>query len=1460
MPVTETGRILFCDICFTIISIPPFAHRNSNAAGCKKGKLLFGSESVLHVGVGCVRLALMDKPNTSRLSSRIRLYHKPHTNITSVTHKSSSISSKHRLSFLLLNTLSPTLLTSSIICISFLSLVPTVSSDVYTGYNAANKYQHRAGDNNAPVILPNYYHAPNDKENRPHDFWAENVPKPHFHGGRPIDLKLHQHVGVDESDFPQPNAFVTDRPGTGMNINHSPCSSLPKSSSNDQIDQLDDGVEVRQHAYNPDCDSFDQVQVTPSPFKVEYDPKVVPSISTKLPYPQPGDLLYQKPFPKPQSIVLDSGDSKGLDSGYSGYGKTNSESVPKERLTSGSTVNKKLDSELYGYSDSDSTVSKGKFYDSESEAQKVTDRPFETTLWSSKESNWPIDTNSNYDYDGNSIVAKPIDQPNNSEAKKNENSNSNASNIQNSNENSSTSEVNMSEIDCLSYHNIDHPACNTVTQRPKIQHVVSKFTKVPFKLSTSGSFITHPTTLEFIWNHTTNRPKSGRYESPNSSNNLYDHKVHHDDSNNSNDNTSYGNDSPNSSNYGSNSNIPSSYHSNSNSHHDESNSNNYGSKNSEFPYDVNSSTYTTKRPVYPPGAIPPEDTVTLAYGSHKNIKTKKIHRYYNDGHTTRSGGSYVTQDDSEEAPFTATQDLYTRTTPVYGNNYGEYTTALPRVVLPEVPSYSVPEVPAYSLPEVPKVVQPELYHNDNNNPYISNQTYEDHSPEQYTVERFTVTKPIIESGYEFNGEEKSKYDSYPKVEVTDESYHGGTVKSTPSTASTERAPYVPPVTVTPSYNPYDAPEAPPKHTAHPPGQQPPYETPVTVTPKYIPTTTYNYPTSTATPYTLSTTSTTAYEASTANPYDIVPSTVNPYNVRPSTVNPYNVTPSTANPYDIVTSTVNPYDLLPEIPTATVDYNNRFKTVIPQRNAYPPGQEPPYEEDRKSNWRDGYDYEKGFKHPHPTPPTTPPRYDASSSYSNVVVPTTTQKAYSIPQDFPTPYQQLEVTASTKGYESSESYEAESILALSPTPFSVTPTTTDYTVYTTVAPRVVTVTARPVSSTVGVSKTAPSSVAYQVEEEPFTPPLPSTVSPSITPFTVTDDLLESYAKTGFAGAHGADDYDSQETTGIDYTTPASSQFTPTVYSTVSISLKHTRNYADNDADIPVKAKVAGGHGQQKPCCSCCQNVRPQASFVNQITVPRTSYVQTNRLSLLPVNDAYPVPVTNTPAQSASPWFAPGGGPFPWAVGSQGCGGPCNGNPQPCCGPTAPKPCCPNVPNCCQTPCCPKISLPCCPQQSLCCDQGSGCGQCRSKAALRLRTKRTLCLPCNGRKKRDIFDELVHTRQKRLGCQYCSRKKRQTCQTCTSFQQSIFGRVRNSMSSCTQCPTVAHRKKREAEIQQYYTSLRQHDGGIANGKLGSNIVGSTISRQSRQTYSEQCDASCCDYSKCPSSNPSYNVVLAT
>ncbi|KAE9555305.1 hypothetical protein FO519_001464 [Halicephalobus sp. NKZ332] len=168
--------------------------------------------------------------------------------------------------------------------------------------------------------------------------------------------------------------------------------------------------------------------------------------------------------------------------------------------------------------------------------------------------------------------------------------------------------------------------------------------------------------------------------------------------------------------------------------------------------------------------------------------------------------------------------------------------------------------------------------------------------------------------------------------------------------------------------------------------------------------------------------------------------------------------------------------------------------------------------------------------------------------------------------------------------------------------------------------------------------------------------------------------------------------------------------------------------------------------------------------------------------------------------------------------GCGGPapnCGpppivGTPPVCC-PQAPLPCCPRLPTCCipQLPCCPRIQIPCCPLIQICCQPlNFGCRSgCRSLAMTRVRTKRLGCVPCIGRKKREVFEEVFHVRQKRLGCIPClARNKRQAiqqpanCQRCNIFQQQIVHRVKRSFS-CSRCATHHERKKRQAQIADFY-----------------------------------------------------------
>uniref|UniRef100_A0A1I7RIH6 Serine proteinase stubble n=2 Tax=Bursaphelenchus xylophilus TaxID=6326 RepID=A0A1I7RIH6_BURXY len=1073
-------------------------------------------------------------------------------------------------------------------------LISTITADVYNGYNAANTIRNRQGNENSPIILPNYYHSPNDKENRAHEFWAENEPKPHFHGGRPIDYKLHQHFGPEESDFPENHQYITDPPGIGLNKNRLPCKTRQLPSTYDEITPLDDGIELR--LGNPyDCHNQNMIEVTPSIQKIEYDDH-----RQTLPYPTPDDL--------PNSIE---------------------EKKPNP------------------------------------------------------ESNWPLDTNSNYDYDSNNLMAKPIDCYGNS--------------------------------------------CDNVTPKPTIQDVITRKTKIPLRIPASGAFITHPSTLEFIRSHTTESPENSPYDQPNlpSGHGEYDGP-------NAKETGNY--DAPNRAN------LPEVVTAHRADHKSGYNQNPSG-YDDKSGYSPNSSHHAG-----PPGAIPPEENTSDSLNNRgrlpSTVRPKIIHRYYNDGYTTRSGGSYYMPAASAETPFTAAQDLYT--SPAATLDYGSFgSTVTPGAGFGEN-SQIASEIP--------------------NRSYDSNEeTIFAFTTEPY-VEK--STGPIIESGYEFHGAEPSSYDKYPKKEVTDESYPGvGTPKPTPPTTTESRPPYVPPVTVTPSYNPYDG-NFNYKHNAHPPGQEPPYEQPKPVTarpPVYQ--TTYNY--RTTTPHT------------------------------PST---------SAYSYTTPTSPT----------TTTADIDGRFKTVLPQRNAYPPGQAPTYEEKNSpkasGSFGDGYDVENAFKHPHPTPPPTPPRYVPPST-------TATPSPSAVYSDAPTTAKTLEYSSSfthptISSYENFDSNEApETILALSPTPFSVIPTTTtpttDY--------RVVTVTARAIASSTTTTET-------------------STTPKEVTVSTKPDVGLKSFVKTGHAGGHNF------RIEKIEPQTTVTPKPPPTVYSTVGVTLK-PRNLVDHD--INIKETKAGGHVLAKECCACCaDDPRPKAT-----AVPRKDDV------------GYAVTPTVGPAPGASPWFAPGGGPFPWAGGSQGCGGPCQGNPKPCCGPEPPKPCCPSVPNCCQTPCCPKISLPCCPQQSLCCDQGYGCGQCRSRAALRVRTKRTLCLPCNGRKKRDVFDEIIHSRQKRLACQFCSRKKRQTCQTCSPFQQSIFSQLRSSMDTCSHCPTLAHRKKREAEIKEYY-ELKKNQSTInmTDSQSNESLEKTTIARRSRQVHAndEQCDASCCDFSKCQRNSGGFNSFL--
>ncbi|KAI1703384.1 hypothetical protein DdX_14923 [Ditylenchus destructor] len=200
-----------------------------------------------------------------------------------------------------------------------------------------------------------------------------------------------------------------------------------------------------------------------------------------------------------------------------------------------------------------------------------------------------------------------------------------------------------------------------------------------------------------------------------------------------------------------------------------------------------------------------------------------------------------------------------------------------------------------------------------------------------------------------------------------------------------------------------------------------------------------------------------------------------------------------------------------------------------------------------------------------------------------------------------------------------------------------------------------------------------------------------------------------------------------------------------------------------------------------------------------------------------------------------------------GSGGCGNSNCGSPGCCSQP--PVPCCPRLPTCClpQLPCCPRIQIPCCPVQPVCCQPLQSCGVCRSAAHRALRTKRFGCIPCAGRKKRevDLSDEESHARVKRLGCIPCLHKervKRQslTCQKCTPFVTQLVSRVKRSLS-CTSCRTKVERAKRQAEISEFYQTR------VAISSSNDSSITKRGISESGYDPIFQCDKSCCDYGKC-------------
>lgn len=67
--------------------------------------------------------------------------------------------------------------------------------------------------------------------------------------------------------------------------------------------------------------------------------------------------------------------------------------------------------------------------------------------------------------------------------------------------------------------------------------------------------------------------------------------------------------------------------------------------------------------------------------------------------------------------------------------------------------------------------------------------------EWYSTHTYKMAEVVTQSGYIFNGEEKSKFANYPSKEIVDESYHGAPSKNQMVTRKKE--PYNPPVTVFP---------------------------------------------------------------------------------------------------------------------------------------------------------------------------------------------------------------------------------------------------------------------------------------------------------------------------------------------------------------------------------------------------------------------------------------------------------------------------------------------------------------------------------------------------------------------------------------------------------------------------------------------------------------------------------------
>uniref|UniRef100_A0A7I4XX82 Enamelin n=2 Tax=Haemonchus contortus TaxID=6289 RepID=A0A7I4XX82_HAECO len=143
-------------------------------------------------------------------------------------------------------------------------------------------------------------------------------------------------------------------------------------------------------------------------------------------------------------------------------------------------------------------------------------------------------------------------------------------------------------------------------------------------------------------------------------------------------------------------------------------------------------------------------------------------------------------------------------------------------------------------------------------------------------------------------------------------------------------------------------------------------------------------------------------------------------------------------------------------------------------------------------------------------------------------------------------------------------------------------------------------------------------------------------------------------------------------------------------------------------------------------------------------------------------------------------------------------------------------------------------------------SSCSACQRSDTRNVRVKRMGCLPCGGRKKRDLEEE-YHRRVKRTGCVPCvgGRKKRSPsggnsqCKQCSNLGQ-VLQRFKRSFG-CRQCG----RKKREAKSSENQSSS-------CPCSPATNPLSLLLGRKKRQVDKNfdslfTCDKSCCDYSRC-------------